>query len=60
MRALVIVERLTGGGFVGRYPEDKMGSGENSLVLLLHAGLRTGIWTLRKGYPQVEAERNVL
>lgn len=56
----MIVERLTGGGFVGRYPEDKMGSGENSLVLLLHAGLRTGIWTLRKGYPQVEAERNVL
>lgn len=36
------------GGFVGRGPEEEMGSGDNRPVLLLHTGLGTSIWTLRK------------
>lgn len=55
VRALVIVE-----GFRGRCPEQETGDGENSSVLFLHAGLGTGIWTFRKKYLQMEAERNIL
>lgn len=37
--------------FCGQVPSGEMGNGENGLVLVLHTGLGTGTWTLRKEKP---------